>query len=119
MKHKNRALLRIFFVGALFIAICGRFVIRLINIGSTSDPAKIQTGTYQREEIIEAQRGEIYDREGRLLVSNSYSYDLTIKTAVGEMTNHLEGTLGEDDVIHGTSGNPMGSFDFDAVRGEF
>ena len=50
---------------------------------------------------------------------NSYEYDLTIKTAVGEMTNHLVGELGEDDVIHGTSGNPMGSFDFDAVRGEF
>ena len=44
---------------------------------------------------------------------------MTIKTAVGEMTNHLVGELGEDDVIHGTSGNPMGSFDFDAVRGEF
>ena len=49
----------------------------------------------------------------------SYSYDLTIKTAVGEMTNHLEGTLGEDDVIHGSSTNPMGKFDFEAVRGEF
>ena len=50
---------------------------------------------------------------------NSYSYDLTIKTPVGEMTNHLEGTLGEDDVIHGTSSNAMGSFEFEAVRGEF
>jgi len=38
---------------------------------------------------------------------------------VGEMTNHLVGTLGEDDVIRGTSSNPMGSFEFEAVRGEF
>ena len=29
------------------------------------------------------------------------------------------GELGDDDVIRGTSSNPMGSFDFDAVRGEF
>lgn len=50
---------------------------------------------------------------------NKYSYELTIKTAVGEMTNKLEGTLGEDDVIRGTSSNAMGSFEFEAVRGEF
>ena len=50
---------------------------------------------------------------------NSYEYDLTIKTAMGEMTNHLAGTLGEDDVIRGTSSNAMGSFEFEAVRGEF
>ena len=50
---------------------------------------------------------------------DKYEYDMTIKTPVGEMTNHLVGTLGEDDVIHGTSSNSMGSFDFDAVRGEF
>lgn len=50
---------------------------------------------------------------------NKYEYDLTIKTAVGEMTNHLCGELGEDDVIRGTSTNAMGSFEFEAVRGEF
>jgi len=31
----------------------------------------------------------------------------------------LTGTLGEDDVIRSTSSNPMGSFEFEAVRGEF
>ena len=61
-------------------------------------------------------RGEIANG---VVNGNKYEYDMTIKTAVGEMTNHLVGELGEDDVIHGTSGNPMGSFDFDAVRGEF
>ena len=61
-------------------------------------------------------RGEIVNG---VVNGNKYEYDMTIKTAVGEMTNHLVGELGEDDVIHGTSGNPMGSFDFDAVRGEF
>lgn len=50
---------------------------------------------------------------------NKYEYDMTIKTAVGEMTNHLAGELGEDDVIRGQSSNPMGAFDFDGVRGSF
>jgi hypothetical protein len=54
-----------------------------------------------------------------VVTGNKYEYDMTIKTAVGEMTNHLVGELGEDDVIHGTSSNPMGSFEFEAVRGEF
>ena len=61
-------------------------------------------------------RGEI---ENGVTDGTKYEYDLTIKTPVGELTNHLTGTLGEDDVIHGSSTNPMGSFDFDAVRGEF
>lgn len=61
-------------------------------------------------------RGEIVNG---VVNGDKYEYDMTIKTPVGELTNHLAGTLGEDDVIHGTSSNPMGSFEFDAVRGEF
>ncbi|MBE6583948.1 MAG: hypothetical protein E7649_03045 [Ruminococcaceae bacterium] len=78
MKFRNKTLLRLFFVGAVFVAICVLFLVRLINIAATSQPNKIQTGTYQREEIIEAQRGEIYDRNGNKLVYNSYTYDLAL-----------------------------------------
>ena len=67
----------------------------------------------------DAANGAVGTIENGVVNGSTYEYDLTIKTAVGEMTNHLEGTLGEDDVIHGTSSNPMGSFEFDAVRGEF
>lgn len=45
----------------------------------------------------------------------SFSFTMTIKTAVGEMTNELSGTY-ENDALKGTSKNPMGSFDFDGVR---
>ena len=45
----------------------------------------------------------------------NFSWDMTIKTAVGEMTNHLAGKL-EDGKLTGKSSNPMGEFDFDAVR---
>lgn len=44
-----------------------------------------------------------------------FSWDMTIKTAVGEMTNHLTGKI-EGDKLVGKSANAMGEFDFDAVR---
>ena len=69
--------------------------------------------------VVDAANGADAPIVNGVVNGSSYSYDLTIKTAVGEMTNHLEGTLGEDDVIRGSSTNPMGKFDFEAVRGEF
>ena len=44
-----------------------------------------------------------------------FSYTLTIKTAVGEMTNEITGTL-DGDKVTGTSKNPMGAFDLTGVR---
>ena len=44
-----------------------------------------------------------------------FSWDVTIKTAVGEMTNHLTGKF-EDGKLVGKSSNAMGDFEFDAVR---
>ena len=76
MNFKNKTFLRIFLVGALFIAICFIYFIRLINIVSNAEPGKIQTGTYTRQEVIKAQRGEIFDRNGNKLVYNEYTYDL-------------------------------------------
>ena len=69
--------------------------------------------------VKDAANGAVGTIENGTVNGYSYEYDLTIKTAVGTMTNHLAGTLGEDDVIRGTSTNPMGSFVFEAVRGEF
>jgi len=45
----------------------------------------------------------------------NFSWDMTIKTAVGEMTNHLTGKF-EGDKLTGKSANAMGEFEFDAVR---
>ena len=67
----------------------------------------------------DASNGAVAPLENGIVDGNKYQYDLTIKTAVGEMTNHLVGELGEDDIIRGTSTNPMGTFEFEAVRGEF
>lgn len=45
----------------------------------------------------------------------NFSYTMTIKTAVGEMTNELSGVV-EGDKVTGKSTNPMGSFDVTGVR---
>ena len=47
---------------------------------------------------------------------DKFSYQVTIKTAVGEMTNTLTGELVGDE-LKGKSANGMGEFDFEATRG--
>ena len=47
---------------------------------------------------------------------DKFSYQVTIKTAVGEMTNTLTGEL-VGGVLKGKSANGMGEFDFEATRG--
>ncbi len=45
----------------------------------------------------------------------NFSYQITIKTNVGEMTNTLEGVV-DGDTVTGKSSNAMGSFDVTGVR---
>ncbi len=47
----------------------------MINIKVNADPDNRETAAYVREEPILAVRGEIYDRNGVCLVSNTYKYD--------------------------------------------
>jgi len=75
---KNKFYIRVFCVMAVFLLICSIFVIRMINIFATSDTGKISTGTYERREPIPSVRGEIYDRNGKKLVGNVYTYDLVL-----------------------------------------
>ncbi len=50
----------------------------MVNICATAEPGQISTGTYERREPIQAVRGEIYDRNGKKLVGNVYTYDLVL-----------------------------------------
>lgn len=47
--------------------------------------------------------------------NGAFSYKITIKTAVGEMTNELSGTV-EGDTLKGKSKNAMGEFDVTGTR---
>ena len=73
----KRPAFRIVFVAVLFLVACLVFFARMFNIVLTADPNdKIETGTYTRREPIQALRGEIYDRNGELLVYNEYTYNM-------------------------------------------
>ena len=73
----KRPAFRIVFVAVLFVVVCLVFFVRMFNIVLTADPNdKIETGTYTRREPIQALRGEIYDRNGNLLVYNEYTYNM-------------------------------------------
>lgn len=63
-------------IGAIFAIVCLVFFVRLVNITVNAGPKQIRTDTYERREPIQALRGQIYDREGRVLVYNEYSYDM-------------------------------------------
>lgn len=74
-------MLRYTALGVLFALGALVFVARLVNIQiaghdyyTMSTPSK----TYTREVVIQAHRGEIYDRNGKPLVTNEYSYDLQL-----------------------------------------
>ena len=63
-------------IGAIFAIVCLVFFVRMVNITVNAGPKQIRTDTYERREPIQALRGQIYDREGRVLVYNEYSYDM-------------------------------------------
>lgn len=68
---------RVSLVVAAFLLVCAVYFVRMINIAANADPEKkIQTGTYERRETIQALRGEIYDRNGEILVRNKYTYNM-------------------------------------------
>ena len=71
---------------------------------------EVLTGTVE-----DAANGAVAPIENGTFKNGEYSYDVTIKTAVGEMTNHLTGKL-EGDRLVGKSANAMGEFEADAVR---
>ena len=78
MKRRDH-LLRYIALGAIYIAVALVFIARLITIQIAGQDYYTETVTdknYTRTETIQAQRGEIFDRNGKPLVQNSYSYDL-------------------------------------------
>lgn len=78
VKKNNRSGIRITVVACFFCLVCVVYAIRMISIQINAEPVKKKDDTYKREEVIEAVRGEIYDRNGKALVSNVYSYDFIL-----------------------------------------
>ncbi len=78
MKRRDH-LLRYIALGFIFIAISLVYIARLITIQIASQDyytESVVDRTYTRTVPIQAQRGEIYDRNGKPLVENEYTYNL-------------------------------------------
>lgn len=74
---KNRGI-RYISLAVVFVLVCVVYLVRLVNyqISGVDMYLSTKTDKYTRTEIIQAHRGEIYDRNGKRLVSNVYSYNL-------------------------------------------
>ena len=62
----------------VFCVICVIYLGRLFYIQIAGRENTYDTGTTTRQVTVQAVRGEIYDRNGKKLVSNSYTYDLKL-----------------------------------------
>ncbi len=111
---------RILCVIALFLLLCVVFVIKMVNICATAEPEKIITDTYDRREPIAAVRGEIYDRNGKKLVGNTYTYSLMLDydaMAATQLERNYDilKLLGAVDALSAGDKLPESSFPFDGT----
>ncbi|MBR3998429.1 MAG: hypothetical protein IKI93_08820, partial [Clostridia bacterium] len=75
---------RLFAIGVIYLLIAAVYIVRLLYLQvSGQDYYTMSTppAEYTRTVKIQAQRGEIYDRNGVPLVTNDYSYDLCLDYA--------------------------------------
>lgn len=68
-------------VAVAFCLVCVIYLGRLFYIQITGRDSSFDGGTTVREVSVKAVRGQIYDRNGKVLVSNAYSYDLTLSAS--------------------------------------
>ncbi len=81
MNKKKDIMWRIVALGVFYVIMVTVFVGRLLFLQvSGQDYYSMSTPTvyYTRTEKIEAQRGEIYDRNGRALVVNNYTHEISL-----------------------------------------
>ena len=77
--NKREHLARYICLAAFFIIVCMIFIARLVSIQIAGQDYYTETSgpkNYTRKEIIQAQRGNIYDCNGTALISNVFSYNL-------------------------------------------
>ncbi len=76
--NKKKILNKYFLVGAVFCLVCLLYVFKLIDLQITGTDRYSESNerTWEYRESIQALRGEIYDRNGKLLVKNIYTDSL-------------------------------------------
>ncbi len=82
MQSNNRVqIMRYVFIIAFLILVCTVFCARLVSIQVIDPPPELdptEEKTFTRTEKIQAQRGEIYDRHGNILVHNNYTRSIVL-----------------------------------------
>ncbi len=81
MATKKRFVFRYLLIAVVFCAVSLIYVGRLFYIQIAGREADFSTGTTVAVVKVQAARGEIFDRNGKPLVSNSYTYDLSLSYA--------------------------------------
>ncbi len=82
-----------------FTVVCVAFITRIVFLKLNAPAIQSDSGLTTRTLTVKAVRGEIYDRNGKKLVSNSYSYDVYIDagnfpTSNTEKNNILQSLIG-------------------------
>ena len=81
MERRQRSLWRYIFIGGMFIAVVAVYIVLFINLQVSGQDYYTMTSpiTYRTRTVkIQAQRGEIFDRNGKKLVGNIFYYDLQL-----------------------------------------
>ena len=74
---------KIYAINAFVLIIIGLFIWRLYYLQLATDRYKLNAiNTSIKQEVLFPNRGDILDREGKLLVSNTYSYELDVVPAL-------------------------------------
>lgn len=83
-RTRSKSISRLWGLGIAFLAVCAVYVIRLavLELNSENIGGHRQDGTTERTVVVQAVRGQIYDRNGVPLVTNDYTYDLTMDYSV-------------------------------------
>lgn len=88
MQKNNKISKRSIILSVIFAIACLIYVIRLVNIQINAEEGTDDGEYYTRRQTIQSVRGEIYDRNGKKLVSNQYTYDFVFDYAAmsGDLT---------------------------------
>lgn len=82
LRERKNPILRYMLVVSVFCLVCVIYLGRLFYIQISGRENTYDTGTTTRVVTVQAARGEIYDRNGNALVTNRFSYDLTLSYSV-------------------------------------
>ncbi len=91
---RNNRIRRLGILGLVFSAVCLIYIIRLGTLQLTGENigGHRQDGTTERTVVVQAVRGQIYDRNGVPLVTNAYTYSLTLDYSVLPSENRARNT---------------------------